>query len=124
MRDDRYRFYYITEKLDAGSDFYQQARAYQHGIAVVQSNGHWGVINQNGVEIIPPKYDRIEHFENGYAKVRITGFSGLSNLKGELIVQPDYEYISYAGQGLFRVEQGEKIGYFDLSGSWVWGLRE
>ncbi|MBK7408059.1 MAG: WG repeat-containing protein [Saprospirales bacterium] len=81
-------------------------------------------MNQNGVEIIPPKYDRIEHFENGYAKVRIKGFSGLSNLKGELIVQPDYEYISYAGQGLFRVEQGEKIGYFDLSGKWVWGLRE
>ncbi|MBK7335854.1 MAG: WG repeat-containing protein [Saprospirales bacterium] len=124
IRDGRYRFYYITEKLDAGSDVYQQARAYDHGIAVVQSNGNWGVINQNGVEIIPPKYDRIEHFENGYAKVRITGFSGLSNLKGELIVQPDYEYISYAGQGLFRVEQGEKIGYFDLSGAWVWGLRE
>ncbi|MBK8492640.1 MAG: WG repeat-containing protein [Saprospirales bacterium] len=124
IRDDRYRFFYITEKMDAGSDTYEDARAYQHGIAVVQANGHWGVINQNGVEIIPPKYDRIEHFENGYAKVRIKGFSGLSNLKGELIVQPDYEYISYAGQGLFRVEQGEKIGYFDLSGKWVWGLRE
>ena len=124
LRDHRYRFYYITEKLDPGSDTYDDARAYQHGIAVVQSNGHWGVINQNGVAIIPPKYDRIENFENGYAKVRIKGFSGLSNLKGELIVNPDYEYISYAGHGLFRVEQGEKIGYFDLSGKWVWGLSE
>jgi hypothetical protein len=124
MRDDTYRFYYITEKVDEGETHYDAARPYQHGIAVVQSNGQWGVINQNGIEIIPPKYDRIESFENGYAKVRIKGFSGLSNLRGELIVQPDYEYISYAGEGLFRVEQGEKIGYFDLEGNWVWGLRE
>ena len=124
MRDDRYRFYYITEKVDAGESLYEAARPYENGIAVVQSNGRWGVVNQNGIEIIPPKYDRIEHFENGYAKVRIKGFTGLTNLRGELILQPDYEYISYAGQGLFRVEQGEKIGYFDLSGKWVWGLRE
>lgn len=124
MRNETYHFYYITEKVDAGETLYEDARPYQHGIAVVQSNGQWGVINQNGMEIIPPKYDRIEHFDNGYAKVRIKGFTGLTNLRGELIVQPDYEYISYAGDGLFRVEQGEKIGYFDLEGTWVWGLRE
>jgi hypothetical protein len=93
-------------------------------VAVVQSNGRWGVINQKGIELIPPKYDKIEAFENGYAKVQIKGFNGLTNLKGELIVQPDYEYISYAGEGLFRVEQGDKIGYFDMGGRWVWGLQE
>lgn len=65
----------------------------------MQINGKWGIINQKGIEVIPPKYDRIESFENGFAKVRIEGFNGLSNLKGEVIAEPDYEFIRYAGQG-------------------------
>ena len=104
--------------------YYQTAGKFKHGVAVVQSNGRWGVINQKGIEIIPPKYDRIESFENGYAKVGIKRFNGLTNLKGELIIQPEYEYIRYVGEGLFRVEQGDKIGYFDQTGRWVWGLKE
>lgn len=122
VRDDHYRFYYITEQADLYDGYYQRASAFRHGVAVVQVDEKWGVINQRGIEIIPPKYDRIESFEDGFAKVRIQGFSGLSNLQGELIVQPNYEYISYAGEGLFRVEQGDRIGYFDADGEWVWGL--
>ena len=122
VRDRDYRFYFITEQAGLYNGFYQRATAFKHGVAVVQIGGKWGIINQRGIEIIPPKYDKIESFENGYAKVRIKGFNGLTNLKGELIVDPDYEYISYAGEGLFRVEQGDKIGYFDMYGKWVWGL--
>jgi hypothetical protein len=122
VRDDNYRFYYITEQASLYSGFYQDATAFRHGVAVVQVNDKWGIINQRGLELIPPKYDQIDSFENGFAKVRITGFTGLSNLDGELIAQPAYEYISYAGEGLFRVEQGDKIGYFDMNGNWVWDL--
>lgn len=122
VRADDYSFYYITEQTGAYNDFYQNAGPFRHGVAVVETNGKWGIIDQRGIAIIPPKYDKIESFENGYAKVRILGFSGLTNLNGELIVQPDYEYISYAGEGLFRVEQGDKVGYFDQQGHWVWDL--
>lgn len=122
VRDNKLRFYYITEKSDLYNGYYQKAREFQHGVAVVQINERWGIINRKGIEVIPPKYGRIDHFENGYAKVRIEGFNGLINLKGELIVEPDYEFISYAGKGLFRVEQGDKVGYFDTHGRWVWDL--
>ncbi len=122
VRDNEYRFYYITEQANIYNGFYEKATEFKHGVAVVQVNGKWGIINRKGIEIIPPKYDKIETFENGYAKVRIEGFTGLSNLSGQVIVAPDFEYISYAGEGLFRVEQGDKIGYFDQSGSWVWTL--
>lgn len=124
VRDDNYKFYYITEQSRFYNGFYEKAGQYRHGVAVVQVDGNWAIINQQGIEIIPPKYDKIEQFEDGFAKVRIKGFSGLTNLQGELIVQPDYEYISYAGEGLFRVEQGDKVGYFDMEGKWVWGLQE
>jgi hypothetical protein len=124
VRDEHYQFYYITEQARFYDGFYQKAGQFRHGVAVVQIEGRWAIINQQGIEIIPPKYDKIEQFEDGFAKVRIKGFNGLTNLRGELIVQPDYEYISYAGEGLFRVEQGDKVGYFDMEGKWVWGLQE
>ena len=124
VRDDKWRYYYITEEARLYEGYYEQAKEFQHGVAVVQMNGRWGVINQKGMQVIPPKYDKIETFEDGYAKVRIKGFSGLTNLKGEVIVKPNYEYISYAGKGLFRVEQGDKVGYFDTKGDWVWELSE
>ncbi len=122
VRDANYRFYFITEKAGAYDGFYDDASPFQHGVAVVQVGDKWGIINTRGMEIIPPKYDAIEDFQNGYAKVRIKGFHGLIKLNGQTIVQPDYEYISYAGQGLFRVEQGDKVGYFDSEGEWVWDL--
>ena len=123
VRDESsYQFYYITEEANLYDGYYERATGFKHGVAVVQINGKWGIINQKGIEVIPPKYDRIESFENGFAKVRIEGFNGLSNLKGEVIAEPDYEFISYAGEGLFRVEQGDKIGYCDSEGNWVWGL--
>lgn len=124
VRDDKYQFYYITEQNRFYDGFYEKASRFRYGMAVVKVEGRWAVINQQGIEIIPPKYDRIEQFEDGFAKVRIRGFNGVTNLQGELILQPDYEYISYAGEGLFRVEQGDKVGYFDLNGKWVWGLQE
>ncbi len=124
VRDNSYRFYYITEETGLYNGYYQKAGEFQHGVAAVKSDDHWGIINQRGIEIIPPKYDKIGKFQDGYAIVKIKQFSGLSNLEGEAIIQPEYEYISYAGKGLFRVEQGDKIGYFNASGSWVWDLRK
>ncbi|MBR9919352.1 MAG: WG repeat-containing protein [Bacteroidetes bacterium] len=124
VRDPVDGIYYITEEGRMYDGYYDRASEFQHGVAVVQENGRWGVINHKGIKLVRPKYDQIESFENGYAKVRIRGLNGLTNLKGELIVQPDYEYISYAGDGIFRVEKGDKIGYFDSRGNWVWGLNQ
>lgn len=122
VRDEKYRFYYITEHSDHYKGYFDRASSFKHGVAVVQIDGKWGVINQKGMSVIPPKYDKIEGFIDGYAKVRIEGFNGLSNLKGELIAEADYEFITYAGQGLFRVEKGDKVGYFDAEGNWIWNL--
>lgn len=124
VRDKKYRFYYISERTDHTSGYYQEARPYNHGVAVVQINKKWGVINQKGITLIPPKYDQIGTFHNGFAKVLIQKFSGLSNLKGELIAPPNYEFIAYAGNGLFRAEQGDKIGYLNDAGKWIWEMKK
>ncbi|MFK7809495.1 MAG: WG repeat-containing protein [Saprospiraceae bacterium] len=124
VRDNQARFYYITAGADMSEGYYHHAGKFEHGVAAVKDGDRWGVINQRGIEIVRPKYDKIGSFKDGYAKVRIKRFNGLTNLDGNLIIQPEYEYITYVGEGLFRVEQGDKVGYFDQSGGWVWGLRE
>lgn len=123
VRDGNYRFYYITEENRVYKGYYQHAEGFQDGVAAVKQQGKWGLINDKGIELIPPKYDRVEPFDNGFAKVRISQFSGIVNLKGEVIADANYEYITYAGNGLFRVEEGDKIGYFDSAGQWVWALQ-
>jgi hypothetical protein len=124
VRDKKYRFYYITEQAGLYNGYYEKAHAYHHGVAVVQVDGKWGVINQKGMALIPPKYDKIEKFVGGYAKVMISGYTGLTNLEGKPIAKPSYELITYAGDGLFRAEQGDKVGYLDSQGNWVWDLRK
>ena len=99
VRDKQYKCYYITEQARFYDGYYDKAGQFKHGVAVVQVDGRWAIINQQGIEIIPPKYDKIEQFENGFAKVRIKGFNGLTNTQGEMIVQPDYEYISLCWRG-------------------------
>lgn len=123
VRDHEYRFYYITEEANIYQGVYEKATEFQNGVAVIQMDEKWGVINRKGITLVRPKYSRITNFENGYAKVEIDGVSGLSDIKGEMIVKPGFEHISYAGSGLFRVEQGDQIGYFDQSGHWVWELQ-
>ncbi|MCB0663097.1 MAG: WG repeat-containing protein, partial [Saprospiraceae bacterium] len=83
VRDSSYNFYYITEQAKPYDGYYQKAGQFNDGVAVVQVDGKWGIINQKGIEIIPPKYDKIESFEDGYAKVRIQGFNGLASLNGD-----------------------------------------
>ncbi|HFC01119.1 MAG TPA: WG repeat-containing protein, partial [Phaeodactylibacter sp.] len=123
IRDNSWNYHYITDEALFYEGYYDYARAFEYGIAIVKKDGKWGIINRNGMPVISPKYDKIETFENGYAKVRIDGFSGLTDLDGKVIVPPDFEYISYAGSGLFRVEQGDKVGYFNSQGEWVWELQ-
>lgn len=123
VRDGKYRFYYITENNRLYKGYYQNAGNFHDGVAAVQQSDKWGLINQRGIELIAPKYDRIDLFENGYAKVRITQFSGVADLRGNIIAPPHFENITYAGNGVFRVEEGDKIGYINQKGEWIWTLQ-
>ena len=44
---------------------YDKAEMFREGLAAVQRNGKWGFIDQKGNEIIPPKFDRIDHVFSG-----------------------------------------------------------
>lgn len=124
VRNEEYNYYFINEQQQLQAGHFQHATAFKNGVATIQQRGKWGLISRKGLEIIPPKYDAIQTFHKGYAKVQMKRFNGVTNLKGTIIVEPNFEYISYSGDGIFRVERGDKMGYFNVLGDWVWRLSD
>lgn len=124
MRDSQYRFYYITEDARLFDGYYQEASSFQHGVAVVRSGDKWGIINRSGIKIVPTKYDKIEPFEDSYARIRIKGLYGVLTLSGQEVMPTQFEHIEAVHPNLFRAERGDKIGYFDGKGDWVWALQD
>lgn len=124
VRSKRFRFHFITkEQHRLFAENFEAALAFKGGVAPVKSKDKWRLVNRKGLTIVPPKFSDIGRYdEAGMAKVRIDRFSGVARLDGSLIIPPDYEYVSYAGQGLFRIEQGDEVGYLNNKGEWVWAL--
>ncbi|MEM6723423.1 MAG: WG repeat-containing protein [Bacteroidota bacterium] len=124
VRTPQHRYYFITDQNKLYKGYFQGAEGFVNHVAPIKKAGAWGLINSNGMELIPPKFDKVFEFENGFAVVRIIAFSGVADLQGNVIIPPDYELISYAGDGLFRVEKGNSIGYLNANGEWVWNLSQ
>ncbi len=120
MRDDQSRFFFITEKAGLYDGYYEDATAFQNGVARVRSGGRWGLVSRRGIELLRPKYAEIGPFVNGYARVRIEGRYGLADRRGGILLPADYAFVEYAGGGLYRVESDGRIGYVDEAGKRVW----
>ncbi|MCH2042722.1 MAG: WG repeat-containing protein [Saprospiraceae bacterium] len=119
------KFYFLHEDLKRHSTTsFEKAYAFNNGVAPVQTKGKWGIVNNKGMIILTPKYNRIDPYENGAARVLINSLRGVATTKGEVIIPADYEYVSFVGEGLFRVERGDAIGYLDMNGAWVWEMQE
>jgi len=55
--------------------------------------------------------------------VTVKNLLGVVDIDGNIVIDAEYEYIDYVGEGLFRVERGDKMGYLDMAGNWVWEMR-
>ncbi len=67
---------------------------------IVNSDNKFGVINENGVEIIPAKYNSVDDFDKihaNWSKVGLNNLYGFIDKKGKIIVEPKYEVIHNYG---------------------------
>jgi len=90
----------------------------------------WGVLDRDGIEIIPFIYSEIVIFNNDLARI-VTGtwedgnrLYGLINLRtGEEVISPIYNSIGFPSQGLMEVRIGDwesgHSGFIDESGTEV-----
>lgn len=133
-----------TGMIDRQGRWAVQPRAYQilrrfdaSGLAVFMSNGKFGAIDRNGIEIIPPKFGALGNFaENGLAPATLSGhygadFTGLwgyIDRTGKFVIPEQFTYAGSfqtepmdggvsAPPGFARVSMSSReMGYIDASG--------
>ena len=71
---------------------YDYVDYFYEGIALVELNDKWGVVDKTGREICPCKYDSIGKFEVGFAQVRLNGKWGYIDETGREVVPCKYRW--------------------------------
>lgn len=119
--------YYNSETHTIIPAQFQKDSDFVNGLAIVKkcSNSRYGVIDENGYEIMPFIFDLIERQDNGLFKAGTYFFNCLYNHKGE-IVDADgvvieekyqkYDVVKKSNNGLCLVREGnvQKVLYHDV----------
>jgi hypothetical protein len=103
---------------------YDDALYFEEGLAPVKTGEKWGFINEQGVTVIPFKFDYANIFGNGYATVGMNGANGqykygLINKSGAVVIPCKYDGIGDVAEGLISVVVGDKLGFINTKGAVV-----
>ncbi len=110
---------------NAFSRTFDAVNPFRGDCAVVRYRGKSGVINRNGLFVVPPKYDQISLEDEGYIEVQSSSRRyGLYGKDGSQIVPPIYDRIQYLENGIIKVENADFVGYYRPNGEPLWTLEE
>lgn len=85
-----------------------------------EDNMLWGYENQNGAEVITPRFQMAWEFdENGLALVKIKGRYGYINPTGEFVIKPRFQYAAPFSEGVAVASIKGRYGYIDTQGRWL-----
>jgi hypothetical protein len=95
----------------------------KEGISIVKKAGKHGIIDLNGKEIVPFKYDFISEFHDGVFIVKslVNGkpLSGIIDVSGkEILPLSDIKIIKFS-EGLAAFEKQGKVGFINTKGETV-----
>lgn len=76
----------------------------------------WGLMDNEGKIVVPPKYDRLTNFSQGLMAVKSDSLWGYINEQGEEVIPPQYNEAKRFTHSLAAVKSGDKWGYIDLEG--------
>ena len=97
---------------------------FQNGVAIVQYEGKYGIINRQGMFVVPPKFDAIKREKEGHFKVQSSNiFYGLWSSNGKEIVPAKYDTMEYLNNEIIKVENADFIGYYRVNGEPLWENR-
>ena len=95
---------------------YDYVDYFYEGIALVERNDKWGVVDKTGREICPCKYDKIDDFCEGLAAVELNEKYGFIDKTGREVVPCKYDYANDFEDGLAQVCLNRKWGVIDETG--------
>ncbi len=96
---------------------YDRVLFFQGDHAKVEHNGLWGLIDENGLELTPPIYQKIDFFYDKIAMVKKSGLWGYIDSLGKVIADAKYEYVEpFFRDGFAAVKYKGLYGYINKSG--------
>lgn len=102
---------------------YDRFYSYTNNFHHVRKNGKWGFIDNNGKEVVPIIYDKIDNnYNSNLLKVSINNKVGLIDKKGEIIIPILYDDVNYfynLEQKQTWVEKNGKMGMVNRLGKEV-----
>ena len=74
----------------------------------------WGLLDQDGNEVLEIKYDFIEKFVDGFARVKIGPFFGLINESAQFVIEPMYHDLGQMGEMGMYARAGSRYGVINI----------
>src|SRR5690606_5901901 len=96
---------------------FDKVKAFNSGLALVESNKTWMYIDKSGNEISGfPASDKKYDFEDGIAFIRQGDKVGFMDNKGKIILEPTYKDIKSFYKGWAKFSENEKWGLLSKDG--------
>ncbi len=98
---------------------FRSAGTFHNGLALVEQQSGFGVIDRQGGVVLPMEYEWVEGFEGHRSRLRKAGRMGLVSEFGDRVLQPVHDHIGTFNDGLAMVVTNGKCGYVDTTGRFV-----
>lgn len=82
---------------------YSSVGYFHEGYARAEKNGKYGFVDENGKEIIPPKYEWVGEFKEGVARVFTNNKAGYIEKEGKVVIPEKYDDAWEFSEGLAKV---------------------
>lgn len=110
--------------VDIVAPSFGEAGTFSEGLAAVKAGDKWGYIDKAGAMAIKPQFDDASGFSGGLAAVMAGGKWGYIDKTGNTVIPTQFTSAASFRDGLAFVRtedpSGEKIGYIDPTGKYVW----
>ena len=88
----------------------------KNGLAQVELNRKWNLIDKNGNLLSKQWFDGIGIFTNGFAKVRLNNKWNLIDINGNFLSKQWFDFISNFENGVAKVRLNNKLNFMDVNG--------
>ncbi|HEY8400214.1 MAG TPA: WG repeat-containing protein, partial [Cytophagaceae bacterium] len=114
-------FYLDTTGTNIFKYEFSNATSFNNGLATVEKDGAWGLLNEKGIVLTDFKFGGIGEFIENKAAFWVVSFSGVASEEGKILIPLEYERVKYfASSNSFQLQRGDEIGYFTATGQWLW----
>lgn len=120
--------HYFSQHTGKKLFHYDDGKMFNDGMAIVEKDGKWGIIDNNNKVIIPFQYDRLtmSYKEPYWIIARKNEKEGMIDRQGQIQIPFEYDDIGQFSDGLAKVEKEGKTAFINTHNKVVidWAERE